>query len=463
MFPDSAVCSWLKHRLRAKLASPNAAAPQESFSLPSLTWALGAAGLFLVSCGGVAESLDQGSEFTGLDPMAAAAPLPEPEWSAEERWYRAVSEANQAAQLAQTATTAAEWQQVATTWGQSALWLKGMPVEDPRYAFSQRRAQEYLDNLAVAQAQARQQAQQDGMPRVFPALGSDVLDEQLSLYHSYVATLGVPDILIIGSSRALQGIDPQVLQQALALQGYPDLRVYNFSVNGATAQVMSFVTRQLLAEDMHPRLVIWAEGARGFNSGRFDRTFASILESPGYAAVRDGANLSLVNPAPDLAIPTDSIPITAINSQGFLAVNDQFNPAVYYRSFPLVRGQYDDTYRAFRLDGVQTVSLEAMIQSFRNRGIPIVFVNLPLSNDYLDPVRLGYERQFQSFLQTHADRGTLTVVDLLEIWRWQSHFFADPSHINRYGAREIARILAEDSRIPWPTASKPELEAVETP
>jgi hypothetical protein len=128
-----------------------------------------------------------------------------------------------------------------------------------------------------------------------------------------------------------------------------------------------------------------------------------------------------------------------------------------------VRGQYDDTYRAFRLDGVQTVSLEAMIQSFRNRGIPIVFVNLPLSNDYLDPVRLGYERQFQSFLQTHADRGTLTVVDLLEIWRWQSHFFADPSHINRYGAREIARILAEDSRIPWPTASKPELEAVETP
>ena len=421
-------------------------------------WAMGLAGVLLGGCGGSAPPLGDESASLRREPMtaAAAAPLPEVTPSAAERWYLAVSEANRAAQMAQTASTAADWHQVAATWGQSALWLQGMPVEDPRYAFSQRRSQDYLDNRAVAQEQAHQQAQAAGMPRVFPALGSDVLDEQLSLYHSYVATLGVPDILIVGSSRALQGVDPQVLQQALAVQGHPNLRVYNFSVNGATAQVMSFVTRQLLAEDMHPRLVIWAEGARGFNSGRFDRTFAAILDSPGYVVARDGAQVSLTNPTPDLALPAATVPISPINSQGFLAINDQFNPVVYYRSFPRVRGQYDDTYRAFRLEGVQTLSLEAMLQFFRARNIPIVFVNLPLSNDYLDPVRLGYERQFQRFLQTHANRGTMTVVDLLELWRWQSHFFADPSHINRYGAREIARLLAEDSRIAWPTAPKPE-------
>lgn len=416
--------------------------------LRSWLWTMGTAGLLLVGCGGVAESPDGGSEVSRREPTAESLPQGSP--SAEERWYLAVSDANRAAQLAQSASTAADWHQVAATWGQSALWLKDMPAENPRHAFSQRRAQEYLTNLALAQ----QQAQQAGMDRVFPPLGSGVLDEQLSLYHSYVATLGAPDILIIGSSRALQGVDPQVLQQALAMRGHPNLRVYNLSVNGATAQVMSFVTRQILAEDMHPRLVIWAEGARGFNSGRFDRTFAAILDSPGYAAARNGARLSLTHPTPDLALPAETIPISAINSQGFLAVNDQFNPAVYYRSFPRVRGQYDDTYRAFRLEGVQTLSLEAMIQFFRSRHIPIVFVNLPLSNDYLDPVRMGYERQFQRFLQTYANQGTMTVVDLLEIWRWQSHFFADPSHINRYGAREIAHLLAEDSRIAWPTAPK---------
>jgi hypothetical protein len=39
---------------------------------------------------------------------------------------------------------------------------------------------------------------------------------------------------------------------------------------------------------------------------------------------------------------------------------------------------------------------------------------------------------------------------MLEDWRWRSHLFADPSHINRYGAREIASQIAADRRIPWP-------------
>lgn len=370
--------------------------------------------------------------------------------SADQLWYQAVGEASQAAQMAQTASSAVDWQRVAQTWGNAAVGLKGIPTEDPRHVFGQRRAQEYLINGAVAQQQAQQQARQQGVTRVFPPLGSDVLDEQVSLYHSYVAALGAPDVLIVGSSRSLQGIDPQVLQQALTNQGYPGLRVYNFSVNGATAQVVSFLTRQLLAPDVQPRLVIWAEGSRGFNSGRFDRTFAEILNSPGYAAVRNGAKLSVANPAADLPNVATPIPLSPINSQGFLAINDQFNPNTYYRAFPRVRGQYDNAYRPFRLEGVQTTSFEAVTKFLQSQNIPLVFVNLPLSNDYLDGVRTGYERQFQGFLQRWANAGSLTLVDLLEIWRWQSHFFADPSHINRYGAREIAYLLAQDSRIPWP-------------
>ncbi|HIK45300.1 MAG TPA: hypothetical protein IGR64_10495 [Leptolyngbyaceae cyanobacterium M65_K2018_010] len=424
---------------------------------PSHPWLVGhlVLGVLLTCCINRPETLanaeptagDRNSPPLGL--FSGRPTFSQPVFAGDEIWDRAVGEATQAAQLAATAASAAEWNRVAQGWGRSAVLLKEVPAEDPRQAFSQRRAQEYLQNLAIAQHQARQQ----GMPRVFPALGSDVLDEQVSLYHSYVATLGAPDILIVGSSRALQGVDPQVLQQALAAQGYPGLRVYNFSVNGATAQVVSFLTRQLFAPDLHPKLIIWAEGSRAFNSGRFDRTFAEILKSPGYSAVRDGAQLSLATPLetrPDEEAP---VPISAINSQGFLAVNDQFNPAVYYQSFPRVRGQYDDTYRTFRLEGVQTVSFEAMTQFLQARGIPLVFVNLPLSNDYLDSVRLGYERQFQTFLQKWANSGAMTVVDLLEIWRWQSHLFADPSHVNRYGAREIARLIASDSRIPWPQAA----------
>ena len=68
----------------------------------------------------------------------------------------------------------------------------------------------------------------------------------------------------MGSSRALQGLDPQALQQALAQQGHPGLEIYNFSVNGATAQVVSFLTRQLFAPDLYPQMVVWAVGSRSF-------------------------------------------------------------------------------------------------------------------------------------------------------------------------------------------------------
>lgn len=451
----------------------------------------------------------QGIPQAGNGEAAAAVPA--------DPWLEAIGEANRASQLATTATTADQWQQVAEAWGRSLTLLQAIPADDPRYVFSQRQAREYRQNLLLAY----QKADQQGLPRAFPALGSDVLDEQVSLYRAYVAAQGPPDVLIVGSSRSLQGIDPQVLQQALAVEGYPGLRVYNFSVNGATAQVVSFVTRQLLAADLYPRLIVWAEGSRAFNSGRFDRTFAEILASPGYAAVQEGAKLTLQAQAPSASAPEDptgasaetaaspetaddsegvassepaledelepteepevgageanktpavasenssataaasygTVPLTSINSQGFLAVNDQFNPVVYYRRFPRVRGQYDDAYRAFRLDGVQTLSLAAMTQFLESQGIPLVFVNLPLSNDYLDGARTRYERQFQRFLQNWANQGAFTLVDRLEKWRWQSHLFADPSHINRYGAREMARLLAADSRIPWPQAESPD-------
>ncbi|MEO1069795.1 MAG: hypothetical protein AAFW95_11850, partial [Cyanobacteria bacterium J06638_6] len=136
-------------------------------------------------------------------------------------WYQAIAEANQAAGLATTATTAAQWHQVAAGWGRSIALLHGIGLDDPRQPIAQRKAQEYRQNLDRAQRQADQQ----GLPRALPTLGSDVLDEQVSLYRAYVAALGPPDVLIVGSSRSLQGIDPQVLQQALALEGSPGLRV----------------------------------------------------------------------------------------------------------------------------------------------------------------------------------------------------------------------------------------------
>lgn len=379
--------------------------------------------------GGSAPSLEQSA--AGSFAQAAATPL----------WAEAVAQGTAAANLAQTAQTATDWDAVTVAWAEALQALQAIPAGSPQRVFAQRKAREYVQNLAIAQ----QQAERRSAPRLFPSLGSAILDEQLGLYLSYVATLGPPDVLIVGSSRALQGIDPQGLQQGLAAQQKSGLKIYNFGVNGATAQVVSFVLRQVLTPEQLPRLVIWADGSRAFNSARFDRTFAEVLASPGYRAVRSG---QLPTWAAD---PTDAVtlPVGALTGQGFLAVGEQFEPQRYYQQFPRVSGRYDIFYNPFGLDGVQSLSLEAVAAFLQTRQIPLIVVNLPLNGDYLDAVRLGYERQFQQYLQRQAQRYGFTLIDLLEQWRDQNQFFADPSHLNARGALELGRQLARHPRLAW--------------
>ena len=104
--------------------------------------------------------------------------------------------------------------------------------------------------------------------------------------------MGPPDVLIIGSSRALRGVDPAALHQELAALGFGDLSVFNFGINGATAQVVDLTIRRILEADQLPRLILWADGARAFNSGRVDVTYNAIATSEGYI------DLDINNPDP---------------------------------------------------------------------------------------------------------------------------------------------------------------------
>jgi lysophospholipase L1-like esterase len=363
---------------------------------------------------------------------------------------RALQTGEQARDLADDAETAQDWDQVMGTWSTAIHQLQTIPPDSPQRVFAQRQGRDYLAELAIAQRQAELASR----PAVFPALGSTVLDEQLGLYLSYLATFGPPDVLVLGSSRALQGIDPQALAANLRNQGLPSVRIYNLGVNGATAQVINLLLQQVLSPEQLPKLLLWAGGSRAFNSGRSDRTFGSITASPGYRSLQQGQRPSFGGEdngnTPPNATP---IPISALNGYGFLAVTDAFDPQVYYQRYPRVSGEYDGAYQPFNLGGAQTISLRAIATFAKNQEIPLVFVNLPLSNDYLDATRLRHERQFQQYLRREAQGGDFTVMDWLEQWRGQNRFFADPSHINQAGAARLAQQLARTDAIPWPDQS----------
>jgi len=362
----------------------------------------------------------------------------------------------------------------------------------------------------------------------YPSFRSQQMDEKLALYHQRLAASGPPDVLIIGSSRALRGVDPAALQRELMALGYGELSIFNFGVNGATAQVVDLTLRRLLEPHQLPRLIIWADGARAFNSGRTDITFNAIAASEGYrelgrrnpaattanadgtasaadevvaeetrpvgealrasyqaldkslsqqlgqrsaiygerdelkAFVRDRLLTPLVAPialsaedsktgqnTSDMPIPEDS----AIDFDGFLALDVRFNPATYYQLYARVPGAYDSDYEDFGLEGKQLEAFDNLLDYTQQQGIPVIFVNTPLTDEYLDGYRSDAEEEFQKLmLQYSATEEGFIFRDLGQVWTGRYDYFSDPSHLNRYGAYQVSLRLAQDPMISWPRA-----------
>jgi hypothetical protein len=347
-----------------------------------------------------------------------------------------------------------------------------------------------------------------------PKFNNAILDLKIDRYHQLLLQEGPPDVLILGSSRALRGVDPVALGDRLGKLGFAGLRIYNFAINGSTAQVVDLQLRQLLQPDQLPRLILWADGARAFNSGPSDRTYESIVQSEGFAQLGSGIfatnrdNKALVpgflglqqvlSQGPTLdrvdrwlnlqlgtvsslyhqrANLTDSlqqlwqgrrpgrsrpaaIPLIpnapegegTLDDQGFIPLSLRFNPATYYQQYTKVSGAYDDDYQGFRMVGKQQDSLDRIITFAQQKSIPLVFVNLPLTTEYLDPVRRGYETVFQENMVRMMSDRRLLFRDLSELWPDRLDYFSDPSHLNLYGARQVSIRLAEDPLIPWPSA-----------
>ena len=375
----------------------------------------------------------------------------------------------------------------------------------------------------------------------FPRFNNPQLDLKLALYHQRLQTVGPPDAIVIGSSRAMRGVEPTVLAAELETLGYPDADIFNFGVNGATAQVVDVILRRILRPEQLPKLVIWADGARAFKQRDNDETYQAILASEGYSALEAGelhgdaeqgdaeetaasdqddrsqpsalyrryqaldqwlsdrfGELSTAHPHRDRLkawiverfqffrfggtqaqeVESDGLdPVAAneadtgaeggqesislaqafsvakVDASGFLPITARFDPLTYYQQYARVPGNYDKDYANFDLQGAQTEALRQLIDLATTQDITLVFVNTPLTEDYLDPFRAGHEQTFRQYMiDTALQQDAFIFRDLARLWTQQtdSHqLFSDPSHLNRYGAQALSTYLASDPLIPW--------------
>jgi hypothetical protein len=331
-----------------------------------------------------------------------------------------------------------------------------------------------------------------------PSFNNAQLDEKLAAYRQFCAQ-GSPDVLIVGSSRALRGIDPQVIQQELVSRGLPAGRIYNLGINGATAQLVDLILRRSIEPTQLPRLVIWADGARAFNDGRPDRTFAAITASTGYRQLPSSEGSAITTTQPlvmdsyetlDLFLnrvlakgfssyrsrdltkarlqeitpggrgsvssssSSSALPAASeqVDERGFLPISLTFDPNTYYQKYAKVSGDSDGDYANFTLTGSQDNATRRTIDFLQQRRIPVVFVNIPLSDRYLDKVRQQHELTFKQYMQSLAQTGHLQFVDLVGTWAQDYSLYSDPSHINKFGAVQVSTHLVRNTAINWSAA-----------
>lgn len=333
------------------------------------------------------------------------------------------------------------------------------------------------------------------------SFNNPLLEQKLAQYQVEWVQNGAPDVLIVGSSRALRGISPAALRRGL---GAADLKIYNFGINGATAQVVDLVLRQLLTTQQLPKLVIWADGARAFNSGRADRTYetialsdryrqlalmsgignnsSSILQAQSsfkntYQAIDSGVDLQLAQVSPvyhhrdrlktwlQTQVPfvsqlldsssgtiSDLNPMTPepqIDADGFLPLDVKFDPATYYQAHPQVSGGSDADYANFQLLGNQHQAFQQVTNLLSTHQIPLIFVNIPVSDIYLDEFRQEREAMFKKYMEQFVKLDRLTFVDMDGLLNTQYDRFSDPSHLNQFGASAVSLYLAQTTLIPW--------------
>lgn len=335
------------------------------------------------------------------------------------------------------------------------------------------------------------------------SFNNSLLDQKITEYQLLCDREGVPDVLIVGSSRALRGIDPDVLKRNLKKRRQTNIKIYNFGINGATAQTVDLLLRQILTAEQLPKLVIWADGARAFNSGRVDRTYDNLISSNryrksiamsgssndrsplfqaqaivknSYEAIDTSVNdkfteLSPVYQHRDRLItwlqnqlpidflfelpsnelngdPLDNSKKWKYNSDGFLPLDLKFDPATYYQQYSKVTGASDGDYRNFKLAGSQHQALQQVTDLLASKKVSLVFVNLPLTDIYLDKFRREHDILFKQYMQELASSNQLIFIDLDGLLNTQYALFSDPSHLNQFGAKEVSTQLSKIP-IPW--------------
>jgi hypothetical protein len=108
------------------------------------------------------------------------------------------------------------------------------------------------------------------------------------------------------------------------------------------------------------------------------------------------------------------------------------------------KASYLFSYRPFRkrFYDIQFSFVERFLQTAKQRGIQVVFVNMPLRHDNYDAMMPGFYPLYRKDLQAMASKYGAPVIDMSSNPIFQDRDFTDEVHLNGRGASKLVDALA---------------------
>lgn len=279
----------------------------------------------------------------------------------------------------------------------------------------------------------------------------------------------MPDIVVVGSSRAREGLDIPVLRDQLNQLTGKRFTIANYAVSGGRAYVFEAITRRLLRESTPPKMIILggAERDLGTDANMFDQAplywnwadWKTAWHQRGAKVLDDlpvvirgyiGEVYQTLGYREQLALKARQMASQHVDEptqlEGDLTVWQRENPkhsiartppadvATYARS--VARPPFPNTR--------MTQSLNELAALCRERNVPLVMFQVPIPRTLEQNVPKGTETKFvETLKRVAAQHGAIFIAPGEMPVELTDRNFRDTSHLNLSGAIRVSEVLAK--------------------
>jgi hypothetical protein len=293
--------------------------------------------------------------------------------------------------------------------------------------------------------------------------------EQMSSHRERDETF---DVVFVGNSTTVNGIDPIAFSAATGLPSY------NAAFAGGSLRSIAPWTIDVVEPALRPDVVVVGLQSRDLNdNGKVHRElFNSLMTSPGYRQISGGPiqraegwlerhsaffrnRRALRRPAEVFRNATSRRLSSEHPRHGFVGLygRRRGKEIVQYQvQDRWVEQQRTQTLNDYKVGGRELRALIALHRALRERGVGLILLDMPTTVDYIPLHPKGYRdvRRYRQVLTNFAAESEVPLLSAAGAFSGTTHF-KDPVHLDAMGRSVLTRYLAAAWGEPKPRQGSP--------